>query len=431
MEDKDEGSIEAHRFGGPKGPQDRPPRGRRGHSRWAIAIALCVIAVGDGMYETTFGGRLPQLQDLLKVGAGEMGAVVGAFHAGLGIGCVTTSLFAGRIGTRPFLMGGAILCFAPLGAIGLLLDGLPAPELLAEMTLLWLASGIGLGLMTPAWVTQAVAFSRGGHAIQWIVACKLAGTTAGAALVAWANARGFSVQDHFVWVGAATLVACVTAAVIPPSIRKAPVDREAGPDVGFKGLVVLGLLLAVSIVPLAGAINWATSVLAELDAPPAFQAGGQVGFALASAAGMMGFFVLSRRRPPHTGPRRAVRGMVIAAVGILFLGVVAVERAYPFLAPSVAYGCVVTGFALLGLGVAAVPQLIQQALDNVRAGRVGVSARVGIAITIQYAFIGVAMAGIGWLAERLDVTRAFVIVIVVCLAALMAGRRWLRHAIAP
>jgi MFS family permease len=388
-----------------------------------VAAGLHAVAVANGVYEITLGSRVTDMRSALQVGVGEIGVVASAFPAGLLFGGLAMVAMSRRWGTRPCVLVGSVLCFAPLIVIGWLLAHPGSGATVALLAALWAVAGFGCGLLDPAHGTVAADYSDG--YVTFIQGVKLSATAASAVFGLAAIAAGVPVGEHFMLAGAIALLLGLLGAIVLPNVRRRPDEEAPGPQVGFLGLSRLGLVAAASIVPLGAAFYWATTILEELGAPRALKALGLVGFALLQVAGLSTAFRVRARIRPE---RLAGVGMSVAAAGACAIAAVAVHLWRPFLLTPAVIPLALAGFALLGMGIAPLTALAQQAAYNVRVRSLGVTTRIGAIVNLQYLVQGGAPAAVGLIGEVTGVTAAFAIVTGACMMVLPLGRPLLRYA---
>jgi MFS family permease len=373
--------------------------------RAAVAAAFLIHATVAG----TWAPRLPAIKESLGLSDGELGTAL----VGLAIGLVAGTRVAGapidRFGSRPFMRGGF-----PLLTATLLLPGLAGSGLTLFAALL--VYGIASGALDVAMNAQGIEVERtlrkpilsGLHGL-WSV-----GLGVGAGFAALAAAAGVDPLTHFAIVAAVLAAASLVLlrGLLPAEhhVREEH-EREARLAVHWTlPLILLGVIAFCSFVGEGSASDWsAVYMTQELGTSQALGALAFTAFAVTMATTR--FFADSLRT--RYGNVALVRtGSLVAASG-LALGLVVHEPAAAIL-----------GFALLGLGLAAVVPIAFSAagaLDPRATGRL-----VGRVATVGYVGTVAGPIAIGWLAEGTSLRTALFLVVVLAVTIAAASGPALR-----
>jgi MFS family permease len=362
--------------------------------RAAVAAAFLIHATVSG----TWAPRLPAIKESLGLSDGELGTAL----VGLAIGLVVGTRVAGapidRLGSRPFMRAGF-----PLLAGTLLLPGLADNGVQLFLALLIL--GIASGALDVAMNAQGIEVERtlrkpilsGLHGL-WSVGL---GLGAGAAAVA--AAAGLDPLPHFAIVAAVLALASLVflRSLLPSEhhVREEH-EREALATVRWTlPLALLGVIAFCSFVGEGSASDWsAVYMTQELDTS---QALGALAFA-AFAVTMAGTRFMVDPLRTRFGNTTLVRVGSLVAAGGLGLGLVIHEPA-----------AAIAGFALLGLGLAAVVPIAFAAageMDPRATGRL-----VGRVATVGYVGSVAGPIAIGWLAEATSLRSALSLVVLLAL----------------
>jgi MFS family permease len=367
-------------------------------------VAVAVVFAVHGAVVGTFATRIPWIAERLQIDAGWLGIAL-LFAA---IGATGVMPFAGRIThryrSRPlagWLMVAWCLSLVPTAFA-------PSfPMLCAAM----LIQGAAAGIADVAMNAQGVVVEqRAGRSIMsglhgmWSV-----GGLIGSGVGVLAAHASLDARVHFTVVAAALSVIAVAACRflldIPPAQESAPLF--ALPP---KRVLLIALVGFAAVFGEGASADWAAVYLTDVaHAAPALAAGAFSGFAATMAiARLTGDRIVDR-----FGPVWTVRvGGLLATVGAL---TVAVSR-LPWLA--------ISGFALIGLGVAVVVPLAFTAAGN--AGPHPGQQIAGVA-TIAYGAGLVAPATVGGIAQVSSLSVSFIVVAVlsalVIVGAPTLGRR--------
>ena len=351
----------------------------QGSPRTAVAAAFLIHSTVSG----TWAPRLPAIKESLGLSDGELGTAL----VGLAIGLVVGTRVAGapidRWGSRPFMRAGF-----PLLAATLLLPGLADSGLALFASLLIL--GIASGALDVAMNAQGIEVERtlrkpilsGLHGL-WSVGLGL-----GAAAAAVAAAADLDPLPHFAIIaGVLALASLVFLRCLLPENEQVRAelsdDEERVPVRWTLPLILLGVIAFCSFVGEGSASDWsAVYMTQELGSSQALGALAFTAFAVTMAAARFAVDPLRTR----VGNVTLVRGgSLVAAAGLAF-GLIVHEPAAAIL-----------GFALLGLGLAAVVPIAFAAAGEMNPRATG--RLVGRVATIGYVGSVAGPIMIGWLAE--------------------------------
>ncbi|HLH65599.1 MAG TPA: hypothetical protein VKV27_07845 [Solirubrobacteraceae bacterium] len=272
---------------------------RSGDRAGAAFLALTALYFLNGTVEATFGSRAATVQAWLHATPPELGGILAAFTVGLIGGGFAATALGHRAGTRPAALIAAVLFWAPLVLIGMVLMQVAEPgwPLAALIGALWGTAGLGNGLIDP-WLgrqaarlqagggppeTQATAPLLGPAMLLGLAALAAAAVAPVGAALGWANAAfpalGGGAQAAFLLGGfAANLAAFVASRRMRPGALALAAALSAGAGAvllvggvsapaGGTPAILLGLiLLGTGLAPVPGmAIVAAASVQAPLD----------------------------------------------------------------------------------------------------------------------------------------------------------------------
>jgi MFS family permease len=376
----------------------------QGSPRTAVAAAFLIHSAVSG----TWAPRLPAIKESLGLSDGELGTAL----VGLAIGLVVGTRVAGapidRWGSRPFMRAGF-----PLLAATLLLPGLAGNGLTLFGSLLIL--GIASGALDVAMNAQGIEVERtlGKPILSGLHGLWSVGLGLGAAAAALAAAAGLEPLPHFAIVAAVLAVASlvflrdllpereqVRAALSGDEERRIPLHWTLP-------VALLGVIAFCSFVGEGSASDWsAVYMTQELGTSQALGALAFTAFAVTMATMRFAADPLRTR----VGSVVLVRGGSLVAAGGLGLGLLIHEPA-----------AAIAGFALLGLGLAAVVPIAFAAageIDPRATGRL-----VGRVATIGYVGSVAGPIAIGWLAEATSLRAALGLVVLLALV-IAALARW-------
>ncbi|MGI5373959.1 MFS transporter [Streptomyces sp. CA-251387] len=356
-------------------------------ARYAVAAVFAVHGAVTGSFAT----RVPWIQDHAGVSAGQLGLAL-AFPA---LGASVAMPLAGRISHR-FGARNALRGLIALWTIALTLPSL-APNLLT-LCLALFTFGATAGMADVAMNALGVEVeNRLGRSIMsglhgmWSV-----GTVTGSLGGTLAAHLGADARLHHVLAAAVLTVlgvaACSWVLDLQPAEDEEPPPRFALPP---RSALLIGAVGFCAVFAEGASLDWSAVYLRDqLDTSAGLAAACTTGFTLTMAlARLVGDKVVDRY-----GTVRTVRlGGVLAALG----GLLIVLAGHPAVA--------MTGFALLGLGIAVVVPLCFAA-----AGRSGSNPSLAIAgvATITYTSGLIAPSAIGGLAQATSLTVSFCLVTV-------------------
>jgi MFS family permease len=377
----------------------------QGSPRTAVAAAFLIHSTVSG----TWAPRLPAIKESLGLSDGELGTAL----VGLAIGLVVGTRVAGapidRWGSRPFMRAGF-----PLLAGTLLLPGLADSGV--QLFLALLVLGVASGALDVAMNAQGIEVERtlrkpilsGLHGL-WSV-----GLGVGAGAAALAAAAGLDPLPHFAIVaGVLALASVMTLRGLLPAEHHVREEEEQEARVAVRwtlALALLGVITFCSFVGEGSASDWsAVYMTQELGSSQALGALAFTAFAVTMATMRFAADPLRAR----VGNVQLVRTGSLIAAGGLGLGLLIHEPA-----------AAIAGFALLGLGLAAVVPIAFAAageMDPRATGRL-----VGRVATVGYVGSVAGPIAIGWLAEATSLRTALGLVVLLALTIAATGGRALR-----
>jgi MFS family permease len=370
--------------------------------RAAVSAAFLIHSAVSG----TWAPRLPAIKDSLGLSDGELGTALVGLAIGLVVGTRVAGVPIDRFGSRPMMRAGF-----PLLAATLLLPGLAnsGPTLFASLLVLGIASGALDVAMNAQGIEVERALSKpilsGLHGL-WSVGLGL-----GAAAAALAAAADLDPLPHFAIVAAVLAVASLVfmRGLLRESAQvraELSGDERRLPVPWTLALVLLGVIAFCSFVGEGSASDWsAVYMTQELGTSQALGALAFTAFAVTMATARFAADSLRIR----LGNIALVRGGSLIAAGGLGLGLLIHEPA-----------AAIAGFALLGLGLAAVVPITFSAageLDPRATGRL-----VGRVATLGYVGSVAGPIAIGWLAEATSLRAALgLVVLLAVVIAVLAG----------
>ena len=326
------------------------------------------------------------------------------------------------------LFAGVVGAFTPLVTIAaLVMLDTPHSGLRLALPLAWGTAGIGCGLLDTSHGVQAA--TSGGkrvHALGFL-AVKGAGAVGAAGVGDWAIAGKVGVGPHLV----AGWPPCASAFLLLSSYRVldiATVQQSSlpGPRCGPGGTVRAWRAGSRGSDP--GWRNIYVGYVCPVSAGSIRVAGGQrsrgpVGHPGGEPVRVLALVGSGYRSPIGEGLWRDRRfGTVVLA------GVAVLSSGGHGSAPARDVGIAVAGIALIGVGVAQVPVLVQRAASMVRTGRLGLTTRVSVVVTVQYTCQGAALLAVGLLGQITGVVISLTVVCGLCIAALPLGVQIIRRA---
>ncbi|MBZ6138740.1 MFS transporter [Streptomyces olivaceus] len=370
------------------------------HARYAVAAVFAV----HGSVTGSFATRVPWIQEHAGVSAGQLGLALAFPALGASVAMPLAGRVSHRFGARTALRG-----LLALWTLALVLPSL-APNLLTLCLALFVygaSAGVSdvamnaLGVETENCLDKSI--MSGLHGM-WS-----AGALIGSAAGTLAAHLGTDARTHHalaaVVLTVVGLVACTWVLDLQPAEDEDPPPRFALPP---KSAVLIGAVGFCAVFAEGASLDWSAVYLRdELETSAGLAAACTTGFTLTMAvARLVGDKVVDR-----FGAVRAVRvSGVLATLG----GLLVVGGGHPAVA--------MTGFALIGLGIAVVVPLCFAA-----AGRAGSNPSLAIAgvATITYTSGLVAPSAIGGLAQATSLVVSFGLVTVLA-ACLVVFARVLR-----
>ncbi|MFE0424476.1 MFS transporter [Streptomyces sp. NPDC058953] len=355
-------------------------------------LAVSTIFFVTGAAFATWAARVPAVQDRLDLSAGQLAVALVGLSGGAFLGLPLVGGLVARYGSRTVLCAGMALYLSALAALSVV----PGLAALAVVLALFACGNTAVDV---AMNTQGVLVERaygrpvlgGFHAmfsLGGIVGASIGG------LVAWA---GVGIGPHFaitaVVLGAIAATAVTALAPDPPHPAHddeppAPLLALPGPGLWIPGLVAFCALMGEGVVN-----DWGAVYLHEVTGASAGLSG--IGFAVFSAGMVVGRLTADRVRS-RVGTTGFVLGCaVVAAAGGLV----------PVVSTTVVAGFL--GYALLGLGMAAVVPVVFSHAANLRPDRPGPS----IAAVSAVGYVGF-LAGpplIGFVAESTSLRVAMLV----------------------
>ncbi|SCK44542.1 MFS transporter [Streptomyces sp. WMMB 322] len=394
-----------------------------GETRRARRAISAVFAV-HGVVSGSFATAIPWIREHLQLGHGWLGMALVFLTVGASAAMPLSARLAHRHGPRRSLAWLSLMCCA-----GLALPAL-SPSLL-WLCLILFVYGCGLGLMDVAMNAHGVQIEeRYGKSVMsglhgmWSVGTLLGG--AGGALAAHSGLDG---RVHLGVVAPLAAAAALVSSRWTLDVREKPTPAaaESGETAAAeepprfalpsRAALTVGLIGFFAVFAEGSSMDWSAIYLRDVtNADPGVAASAFTAFACTMAvARLLGDAVVRR-----LGPVRTVRiSGLTAAVGA---ALVMVART-----PALA----ITGFALIGIGVAVVVPLCFAAAGRIPSASPGQEI-AGVA-TLAYASGLAAPAAVGWIAEATSLSASFGLVTVLLLG-LVLGAGVLRpegHTTAP
>ena len=378
--------------------------------------AIAVVFAAHGAASGSFATAIPWIREHLDLSPGWLGIALVFLTVGASSAMSLSARLAHRYSPRPLLAWLSLMCCA----------GLALPALSPSLVWLCLALfvyGCGLGLMDVAMNAHGVQIEeRYGRSVMsglhgvWSV-----GTLLGGSGGAFAAHSGVDGRVHLALVAPVLAAAAVVASRWALDVRAEEAARngesaksgesgsgapgtsgeEEPPRFALPGREVLpiGIIGFCAIFAEGASMDWSGIYLRDVtDADPGLAASAFTAFACTMAVARLAGDAVVRRM----GAVRTVRASgLVAALGSALV----VASATPLMA--------VTGFALIGVGIAVVVPLCFAAAGHSGTGSQG-QAIAGVA-TLAYASGLAAPAAVGWIAEATSLTVSFGMVTVLLL----------------
>jgi MFS family permease len=317
----------------------------------------------------TLGPRLPAVKEQAGITDGELGVALAVFAVGLFVGTRVVSTLLDRLGTRGVLRGGMPL-------LGVSLLGPAFAESLPSLAASLFVVGALSGVLDVAMNANAVFVERsyGRPIMSSIHGTWSAGMLVASGGAAAAAALDVSVRLHFGLAALAIVLLSAPALGHLAAAADVPQERVRGARTrGYlpaRPVLLLGIIGFCSFLGEGAAIDWSAVYVDErLDASRGTAALAFVAFSVGITASRF----LVDRIATRLGPVAVVRwGATLAATG-LALGLAVPETA-----------AAITGFALLGAGLAPVVPTVFSAAGNMRAR----SGRTALAVVVTISYLG-------------------------------------------
>ncbi|MGW7383696.1 MFS transporter [Streptomyces sp. NPDC054794] len=376
---------------------ERDPRHDVRRARYAVAAVFAVHGAVTGSFAT----RVPWIQEHAGLGAGQLGIALALTAFGASCSMPLAGRISHRFGSRTALQG-----LMALWTLSLVLPSY-APNLYT-LCLAMFAYGASAGMADVAMNALGVEVERllGRSIMSGLHGMWSAGALIGSAAGTLAAHLGSDARLHFALAAAVLTVLGVLAAGqvldLQPAEDEEPPPRFALPP---RSALLIGAVGFCAVFAEGASLDWSAVFLRDrLDSSAGLAAASTTGFMLTMAvARIAGDAVVNR-----FGAVRTVRaGGVLSAFG----GLLIVVAGHPAVA--------MTGFALLGLGIAVVVPLCFAA-----AGRSGPNPSQAIAgvATITYTSGLVAPSLIGGVAQATNLVVSFGLVTVLAFGlAVLAG----------
>jgi MFS family permease len=372
--------------------------------RVAVSAAFLIHATVSG----TWAPRLPAIKESLELSDGELGTALVGLAIGLLIGTRVAGAPVDRFGSRPVMRAGF-----PLLAATLLLPGL-ADSLIALFLSLFVL-GLASGALDVAMNAQGIEVERtlGKPILSGLHGLWSVGLGLGAGAAAVAAAAGLDPLPHFAIVAAVLALASLVFLrdLLPEreQVRAALSEEEEEQRIPLHWtlpVALLGVIAFCSFVGEGAASDWsAVYMTQELGTSQALGALAFTAFAVTMAITRFAADPLRTR----FGNVVLVRGGSLVAAGGLGLGLLIHEPA-----------AAIAGFALLGLGLAAVVPIAFAAAGEIEPRATG--RLVGRVATVGYVGSVAGPIAIGWLAEATSLRAALGLVVLLALVIAVSAR---------
>ncbi|QPP09909.1 MFS transporter [Streptomyces bathyalis] len=384
-------------------------------ARRAISAVFAVHGVVSGSFATA----IPWIREHLQLGHGWLGMALVFLTIGASAAMPLSARLAHRHGPRRSLAWLSLMCCA-----GLALPAL-SPSLLWLCVILFVY-GCGLGLMDVAMNAHGVQIEEryGKSVMSGLHGMWSVGTLLGGAIGAFAAHAGIDGRVHLGVVAPVTAAAAVVACRWTLDVREQPTatggeaggsgsgteaeaEAEAPPRFALpsRAALTVGLMGFFAVFAEGSSMDWSGIYLRDVThADRGLAASAFTAFACTMAVTRLLGDVVVRR----LGPVRTVRisGLTAATGGAL----VVVART-----PALA----ITGFALIGVGVAVVVPLCFAAAGRIPSASPGQEI-AGVA-TLAYASGLAAPAAVGWIAEATSLSVSFGLVTVLMLGLVLGA----------
>jgi len=367
-------------------------------------VATSAIFAVHGAVTGTFAARVPWLADHVGVGAGGLGVAL----LMPGIGALLTMPLSGRLVHR-YDLRKLVRVLILLWCAALLLPSLPTSLALLCLTLI--AYGAAAGLSDVAMNAHAVVVeeSYGRSVMSSFHGWWSAGGLAGSAVAALAARAGMDARINFLATAIVLAgIALVATAWLVPHRPEPELDAPPAFALPSRAVLPIGLIGLCAVFAEGAGLDWSAVYVRTLLHHPASTAALTVSiFSVSMAAARFGGDRLVNRLGPVTAVRLAGLCATVGALTVLL---------------SHNIGLVVTGFGLLGIGIAIIVPLVFAAAARIgdHPGR----SLAGVA-GIAYGSGLVAPGVIGGIAHVSSLRVSFVLVTLLT-ATMMAGASALR-----
>ena len=367
-------------------------------------VATSAIFAVHGAVTGTFAARVPWLADHVGVGAGGLGVAL----LMPGIGALLTMPLSGRLVHR-YDLRKLVRVLILLWCAALLLPSLPTSLALLCLTLI--AYGAAAGLSDVAMNAHAVVVeeSYGRSVMSSFHGWWSAGGLAGSAVAALAARAGMDARINFLATAIVLAgIALVATAWLVPHRPEPELDAPPAFALPSRAVLPIGLIGLCAVFAEGAGLDWSAVYVRTLLHHPASTAALTVSiFSVSMAAARFGGDRLVNRLGPVTAVRLAGLCATVGALTVLL---------------SHNIGLVVTGFGLLGIGIAIIVPLVFAAAARI--GDLPGRSLAGVA-GIAYGSGLVAPGVIGGIAHVSSLRVSFVLVTLLT-ATMMAGASALR-----
>lgn len=360
-----------------------------------MRAAVSALFLVTGAAFATWASRVPAIQERLGLSAGQLAVALVGLSGGAFLGLPLVGGLVARYGSRPVLFTGMAVYLAALA-------GLPFAPGLPLLTVTLALFACGNTAVDVAMNTQGILVERacGRAVLGGFHAMFSLGGIAGAAVGSAAASAGVGTGPHFTVIalvlGGTAAVTAVALIPDPPGRAEDPGPLFAfpGPGLWIPGLVAFCVLMGEGVMN-----DWGAVYLHEVAGTSPGTAG--AGFAVFSAGMVLGRLLVDRIRARAGTVRFTLGCALVAALG----AVIAIP------VPSTGTGF--AGYALLGLGMAAVIPVVFGHAAQLRPERPGPA--IAAVSTVGYLGFLAGPPVIGGIAEIVDLRVAMLV-----LPALMA-----------
>jgi MFS family permease len=361
--------------------------------------AVTAVFFLNGIVFVSWYSRLPDIQEELDIGNGELGLALLGAPVGLLLAMPLAGAAAATVGSRPLVLA------APLWLSAVVLPALAVD--VATLALATFVVGAMNGVLDISMNIQGLAVERAGskRIFNSLHAAFSFGALGGALAGGAAAAAGLEPLTHLAIIAA---VGAIASAIASRGLLPAGAEpRSEGPRLArpSRRLAALGAVAFCTLLAEGAVFDWSGIYLKrEVDASAALVPAGLAAFNLSMAFGRLGADRVSERFGSASVGRA---GGLLAAVG---------------LGGALALGTpvgAIAGFAVMGLGVAALFPLALRA-----AGYDAEVAGPAVAAVSGLGYVGflIGPPTIGLLAEAIGLTAALGLVcVLLALAAALAG----------